>query len=81
MVAHDDVADELPVVADDRLLETVDQPTSARIIADDLLPGVVPRHHVINWGCQTPFFRTSVRVGNQCRQSETHLSILQPPHV
>ena len=48
MIAHDDVAEELPVVADDRLLETVDQPTSVGIIADDLLPGVAPRHHVID---------------------------------
>jgi hypothetical protein len=31
-------------VADGRLLETVDQPTSVRIIADDLLPGIAPRH-------------------------------------
>jgi hypothetical protein len=48
MIAHDDVAEELPVAADDRLLETVDQPTSVGIIADDLLPGVAPRHHVID---------------------------------
>ena len=48
MVAHDDVADELPVVADDRLLETVDQPTSVGIIADDLLPRISPYHHVID---------------------------------
>jgi hypothetical protein len=47
MIAHDDVTEELPVVADDRLLEAGDQAASVRIIADDLLPGVGPRHHVI----------------------------------
>jgi hypothetical protein len=35
-------------VADDRLLETVDQPTAVRIIADGLLSGVAARHHVID---------------------------------
>jgi hypothetical protein len=44
MIAHDDAAEGLPVVADGRLLETVDQPSSVRIIADDLLPGIAPRH-------------------------------------
>jgi hypothetical protein len=48
MIAHDDVREELPAVADDRLLETVDQPTSIRIIADDLLSAVAPRRHVID---------------------------------
>ena len=48
MVAHDDVAAELPAVADDRLLETVYEPTSVRIVAGDLLPCVAPRHHVID---------------------------------
>ena len=35
-------------MADDRLLEAVDQPASIRIIADNLLPGIAPRHHVID---------------------------------
>jgi hypothetical protein len=48
MVAHDDIAEQFPVVTDDRLLEAVDQPTSVRIVADDLLPGIAPRHHMVN---------------------------------
>jgi hypothetical protein len=35
-------------MADDGLLESVDQPASVRIIANDLLPGIPPRHHVID---------------------------------
>jgi hypothetical protein len=35
-------------MADDGLLESVDQPASVRIIANDLLAGIPPRHHVID---------------------------------
>jgi hypothetical protein len=48
MVAHDDVTQVRPIVANDRLLDAVDQPASIRVIADNLLPGVAPRLHVIN---------------------------------
>ena len=34
-------------MANDCVLEAVDQPASIRIIADDFLPGIAPRHHVI----------------------------------
>jgi hypothetical protein len=40
MIAHDYVADQLPAVADDRVLEAHDRPASVRFIADDLLLGV-----------------------------------------
>ena len=48
MIADDDITEQLPVVADDRLLEAGDQAASIRIIADNLLPGVAPCHHVID---------------------------------
>ena len=48
MIAHDDVTEQLPALADDGLFEPVNQPASVRIIADDLLPGIAPRHHVID---------------------------------
>jgi hypothetical protein len=35
-------------MSDDRLFEPINQPASVRIIADDFLPGIAPRHHVIN---------------------------------
>jgi len=38
VVSHDDVTEQLPAVADDRLLEVVEQPTPVRIIAEDFLP-------------------------------------------
>ncbi len=41
-------AAQLPAMADDGVLEPVKQPASVRIVADDLLPGVAPRHHVTN---------------------------------
>jgi hypothetical protein len=37
-----------PVVAEDRLLEAVDQPVSVCIIANSLLPGMAPCHYVID---------------------------------
>ena len=33
---------------DDGLLEPVDQPASVAIVANDLLSGIPPRHHVID---------------------------------
>ncbi len=48
MISHNDVTQQLPAMADDGVLEPVKQPASVRIIADDLPPGVAPRHHVIN---------------------------------
>ena len=35
-------------MANDGALEAVDQPAAVRIIADDLLPDVAPRHTVID---------------------------------
>jgi hypothetical protein len=35
-------------MAADGLLASVDQPASVRIIANDLLAGILPRHHVID---------------------------------
>jgi hypothetical protein len=40
--AHDDVTQDLPV---DRLLAALDQTASVRVIADNVLPGIAPRHH------------------------------------
>ena len=48
MISHDDVTQQIPAMADDGLLESVDQPASVRIIANDLLAGIPPRHHMIN---------------------------------
>jgi hypothetical protein len=35
-------------MSDDGSLESVDQPASVRVIANDLLPGIPSPHHVIN---------------------------------
>jgi hypothetical protein len=35
-------------MADRGAFEHLNQPTSVRIIADDLLPGIAPRHHLVN---------------------------------
>ena len=48
VIAHHDVTQQLPVATADRLFEHLDQPASVRIIADDFLPRIAPRHHVIN---------------------------------
>jgi hypothetical protein len=48
MVTHHDIAQQLPAMAHNSVFESVKQPTSVRIIADDLLPGIAPCHHVIN---------------------------------
>jgi hypothetical protein len=48
VVAHHDVTDELPLAADDRLLQSVEQLASIRIIANNPPPGIAPRHHVID---------------------------------
>jgi hypothetical protein len=48
MTSHNDITQQLPAMADDRLFEPINQPTSVRIIADDFLPGIARRHHVIN---------------------------------
>jgi hypothetical protein len=48
VVAHYDVADERPLVSDDRLLQSVEQSASIRIIADNPLAGIAPRHPVID---------------------------------
>ena len=48
MISHNDITQQLPSMADDRLFEPINQPASVRIIADDFLPGIAPRHHVIN---------------------------------
>ena len=46
-LAHDEITEQFPAVADDGALEGVDQAASVGIIADDLLPRVAPRHDVI----------------------------------
>jgi hypothetical protein len=48
MISHDDVTQHLPAMADDSVLQSVDQPASVRIIANELLPGITPRHHMID---------------------------------
>ena len=48
VISHDDVTEQIPAMAHDGLLESVDQPTSVRIIAYDLLARISPRHHVID---------------------------------
>ena len=48
MISQDDVTQQMPAVPDDGLLESVDQPASVRVVANDLLAGIPPRHHVIN---------------------------------
>jgi hypothetical protein len=48
MVTHDDVVDQLPAVADDRVLEAHDRPSLVRVTADNLLPSVAARDHVID---------------------------------
>jgi hypothetical protein len=46
VVAHHDVTDELSLAADDRLLQSVEQSASIRIIADNPLPRIPPRRHM-----------------------------------
>ena len=69
MVSHDDVTEHLPAVADDRLLQAVDQPVPVRIIADDLLPGIAPRHHMIDgvlkFDPQSPWHVQTLRAGSR----------------
>ena len=48
MVPHDDVAQQLPAMADHGAFEPVNQPAPVRIVADDLLAGIAPCHHVVN---------------------------------
>ena len=48
VIVHDDVTKQLPIVADDALLKTVDQSPSIDIVADNLLPHIAPRHQVID---------------------------------
>jgi hypothetical protein len=48
VISHDDVTQQIPPMADDELLGSVDQPASVRIIANVLLAGISPRHHVID---------------------------------
>jgi hypothetical protein len=48
VISDDDVRQQIPAMADDELLESVDQPTPVPIVANDLLARITPRHHVIN---------------------------------
>jgi hypothetical protein len=48
VISHDDVTKQIPAMSDDGLLESVDQPASVRVIANDLLAAIPPRHNVIN---------------------------------
>jgi hypothetical protein len=48
VISDDDVRQQIPAMADDELLESVDQPTPVPIVANDLLARITPRHHVID---------------------------------
>jgi hypothetical protein len=82
IIAHDDVADQLPALADDRVLEAHDQPTSVRVIADNLLPSVAPSHHVIDralkFDPQSPWHVQSNDTGETDFQAENQKQSLSP---
>jgi hypothetical protein len=40
VISHDDVTQQIPPMADDGLLESVNQPASVRIITNDHLAGI-----------------------------------------
>jgi hypothetical protein len=48
VISHDDVTQQIPAMADDGLLWSVDEPASVRFVANDLLAGIPSRHHVID---------------------------------
>ena len=48
MISHNDVTQQFPPMADDSLLEPVNESTAVRIITHDFLAGIASRHHVIN---------------------------------
>ena len=82
MITHDDVAEQLPVVADDRVLEAVDQPMAVPIVGDDLLPGIAPRHHVRDGtrklNPKSPWPGVRLKLGIMDRQAENKLLSLTP---
>jgi hypothetical protein len=48
VIPHDDVTGQSSVVADNRVLQSVDQPPSVRVIANDFLTAIAPHHHVVD---------------------------------
>ena len=48
MVIHDDIAEQLPSAAHNGALQTGDQSPPIRVVADDLLTGVAPRHDMVD---------------------------------
>jgi hypothetical protein len=48
MIAHHDVAWQLPTMADRGAVERLNQPASVHTIADDFLPGIAARRHLEN---------------------------------
>ena len=55
----------MPAMSDDGLLESVDQSASVRIIADDLLAGISPRHHMIDRAFRSAVFVAFRKVRGQ----------------
>ena len=48
VISHDDITKQFPAAADNRALQPVNQPPSVRIIADDFLTAIAPRHYMID---------------------------------
>ena len=71
VISHDDVSQQIPAKTDDGLLESGDQPASVRVIANDLLAGIPPRHHVIDGAfeldSQSSWHFTRLGVSNRCQ--------------
>ncbi len=82
MISHDDVAEQLPSAAHDSLLKAGDQPPSVRIITDDLLACVAPRHDVIDGALkfdpQSPWHGARLDVRKTACQAENKKPGLSP---
>jgi hypothetical protein len=48
MIVHNDVAQQLPSVANASFLEPVPQPAAVAVIANDFLPAINSSHHMID---------------------------------
>jgi hypothetical protein len=48
MVVHEDVTNQLPSAPADSVLQARDEPSSIRVVADDFLSGVAPRHDMVD---------------------------------
>ena len=74
MIPHEDITEHLPAVADDGAPEGVDQPASIRVMADDLLPRVAPRHDVrdgaLEFDPQSPWHVGRLDLGKTDGQAE-----------